>query len=157
VAESKSRPKKTIATNRKARHVYEVMETIEAGLVLTGTEVKSLRAGKATVAEAYAVHRDGDFFLQNHHINPYEQGNRANHEPLRARKLLLHRHEIDYLRGKVEAKGFTVVPLELYFSGSYVKVTLALVRGKKVHDRRQDIAKRDAQREIQRAVRLRDR
>jgi len=156
VAEN-TRPRKTIATNRKARHVYEIVETFEAGLVLTGTEVKSLRLGKATVADAYAAHRGGDFYLHNLHINPYEQGNRMNHEPLRVRKLLLHRREIDYLRGKVEAKGFTIVPLELYFAGSYAKVKLALVRGKKTHDRRQDIAKRDAQREIQRALRARDR
>jgi SsrA-binding protein len=142
-----------VASNRKARHTYEVLETIEAGIVLTGTEVKSLRAGRANLADAYAVYRDGTFYLIHMHISPYEQGNRANHEPLRPRKLLLNTREIDRLRGRVEARGLTLVPLEVYFSGPYVKVLLALARGKRAVDRRQEIAKRDADREVRRAMR----
>jgi len=153
MSRNEARERRVIATNRKARHEYEIVETLEAGLVLTGTEVKSLRSGKATVAEAYAQPREGTFYLVNLHINPYEQGNRMNHEPLRPRRLLLHRREIDRLRGKVETSGFTVIPLELYFSGAYAKVLLALARGKKRHDRRQEIAKRDADREIRRSMR----
>jgi SsrA-binding protein len=149
------RERRVIATNRKARHEYEIVETVEAGLVLTGTEVKSLRSGKATVAEAYAQPREGTFYLMNLHINPYEQGNRLNHEPLRPRRLLLNRREIDRLRVKVETAGFTVIALELYFAGPYAKVLLALARGKKRHDRRQEIAKRDADREIRRNLRRR--
>lgn len=150
---SEARSRKTIVTNRKARHTYEIMETVEAGLVLTGTEVKSLRTGRASLAEAYGMVRGSEVFLVQMHINPYEEGNRENHDPVRERKLLLHRNQIDRLRGKVESRGLTIVPLELYFSGPYVKVTLALARGKRQYDRRQDIAKRDADREIRRRMR----
>ncbi len=147
------RPKKSITTNRKARHQYEILETIEGGLVLTGTEVKSLRAGRANLADAYADYRSGEFYLVHAHISPYDQGNRANHEPTRPRKILLHKRQIERFRVKIEQKGLTVVPLGLYFLGPYVKVTLALARGKRVVDRRQDIAKRDADREIRRKFR----
>jgi SsrA-binding protein len=150
---SEARSKKVITTNRKARHTYEVLETVEAGLVLTGTEVKSLRTGRASLAEAYGVVRGAEVYLVQMHINPYEQGNRENHDPVRDRKLLLHKRQIDRLRGRVESKGLTIVPLELYFSGPYVKVTLALARGKRQYDRRQDIQKRDADREVRRRMR----
>lgn len=146
------RARRNIATNRKARRTYEIVERFDAGLVLTGTEVKALRAGKANMTDAYAQVKRGELWLVGLHISPYEQGNRLNHEPLRTRKLLLHRREIDKLRPKIEAKGFTLIPLELYFSGPYVKVVLGLARGKKAHDRRDDIAKRDAKREIERAL-----
>jgi SsrA-binding protein len=150
---TETRKKTLIGTNRKARRDYEVLETLEAGLVLTGTEVKSMRARRVNLGDAYASFEDGDFYLLNLHINPYEQGNRENHEPMRRRKLLLHRREIDKLRGRIETRGLTLVPLELYFSGPYAKVLLALARGRKAYDRRQDIAKREAEREIQKRMR----
>ncbi len=150
---SGERPRRVVTTNRKARHLYEVLETFEAGLVLTGTEVKSLRAGRANLADAYAHYRDGEFFLVHAHISPYEQGNRANHDPTRERKVLLHQHQISRLRAKIEQRGLTLVPLEIYFLGPYAKVKLALARGKRQVDRRQDIAKRDAEREIRRRFR----
>ncbi len=153
MAETGTREKRVIASNRKVRHDYEILETIEAGLVLTGTEVKSLRGGKASLVDAYADVDRGEVFLIGVHINPYEMGNRVNHEPRRKRKLLLHRREIDRLRGKIQEKGLTLVPTELYFKGSHVKVLLALVRGKRQYDRRQEIAKRDADREIRRSLR----
>jgi SsrA-binding protein len=145
----------SIARNRRARHEYHVLETYEAGLVLTGTEVKSLRAGKANLTDAYGVVKDGEVFLLNLHISPYEQGNQFNHEPTRTRKLLLHRREIRRLIGSVERQGLTLVPLELYFRKGKAKVALALGKGKKLHDKRADEQKRDAEREIARLVRTR--
>lgn len=150
---SEARKKIVIGTNRKARRDYEVLETLEAGLVLQGTEVKSLRARRINLGDAYATYDGGEFYLVSLHIGPYEQGNRENHDPMRRRKLLLNRREIERLRGRVEAKGLTVVPLEIYFAGAYAKVTLALVRGRKTVDRRYDIQKREAEREIQKRIR----
>lgn len=141
---------KIIATNRKARHDYQIMNAFEAGIVLQGTEVKSLREGKANLKDSHAVIKNGELFLLNMHISPYTHGSVYNHDPLRTRKLLLHRHEIRRLIGRVQEKGLTLVPLKLYFKKGVAKVELALVRGKRLYDRRQDIAKRDAERELQR-------
>ncbi len=142
----------SVARNPKATHDYHILETWEAGLVLTGTEVKSLRSGKASIKEGFARVANGEVFLEGVNITPYEQGNRYNHDPLRTRKLLLNRREIERLVGAVEQKGLTLVPLELYFSRGVAKVTLALGRGKKYHDRREDLKKRDAEREMARAM-----
>lgn len=139
-----------IATNRKARHDYHILQAIEAGIVLTGTEVKSLRLGRANLKESYARIENGEVFLHGMHISPYEQGNRYNPDPRRTRKLLLHRYEIRRLTGKVQEKGLTLVPLKLYFLNGKVKVELALVRGKKEYDKRRAIAERDAQRDMER-------
>ena len=144
-----------VARNKRARHDYHVIETWEAGLVLTGTEVKSLRQGKANITEAYAVVRNGEIFLINLHIPPYAQGNQFNHEPTRTRKLLLHRKEIRRMIGSVERQGLTLVPLELYFSKGIAKVMLALGKGKKLHDKRDTERKRDAEREMARVARVR--
>ena len=144
-----------VARNKRARHDYHILETWEAGLVLTGTEVKSLRDGKANLADAYGVVNGGEVFLLNLHISPYEQGNYFNHEPTRTRKLLLHRKEIRKLIGAVERQGLTLVPLDLYFKRGVAKITLALGKGKKLHDKRADEQKRDAEREIARLVRTR--
>lgn len=144
-----------IARNPRARHDYEILDTMEAGLVLQGTEVKSLRAGKGSLVGAFGRVRGAEVWLEALHIPPYEAGNRHNHDPLRTRKLLLHRREIRRLIGSVEQKGWTIVPLELYFRGPHAKVSLALARGKKVHDRREDLKRRDAEREMARAVRRR--
>lgn len=141
-----------VANNRKARHLYHILDTIEAGLVLIGTEVKSLRDGKANMGDAYAVIEGGEGWLVNLHISPYEKGNRFNHEPLRKRKLLLHRKDIRRLVGKTKEKGLTLVPLRLYFRDGWAKVELALAKGKKSHDKREDIAKRDAERDMARAM-----
>jgi SsrA-binding protein len=144
-----------IAQNRKARHEYHLLETFEAGLVLTGTEVKALRDGRASLAEAYAVLERGEAWLHGLHISPYEQGNRFNHEPTRVRKLLLHRGELRRLLGKTREKGLALVPLRLYFKDGWAKVEIALGRGKKAFDKRQDLAKRDADRDMERAMRRR--
>lgn len=146
---------KVITENRKARHDYHIHESYEAGVVLTGTEVKSLRAGKANLKDAYARIEKSELILHNVHISPYEQGNRFNHDPLRARKLLMHRGEIDKLIGKTKEKGYTLVPLKLYFSHGLVKLQLGLATGKKNYDKRQDMAERDAKREMDRAFRER--
>lgn len=149
---------KIIAENRKARHDYMIFETYEAGIALTGTEVKSLRAGKANLRDSYAqVTRQAEVFVYNLHISPYEHGNIYNHDPLRDRRLLLHRNEINKLIGKVKEKGYTLVPLKLYFKRGLVKMELALAVGKKLYDKRQDIAKRDAKREMARALKERNR
>jgi len=145
----------SIARNRRARHEYHILETWEAGIALTGTEVKSLRNGKANLTDAFGVVKDGEVYLLNLHIAPYEQGNIFNHEPTRTRKLLLHRREIRRLIGSVERQGLTLVPLELYFKRGKAKVALALGRGKKQHDKREDERKRDDEREIARLVRSR--
>ena len=147
--------KTSIARNKRARHDYQLLETWEAGLVLTGTEVKSLRAGKANIGDAYGVVRDGEVYLLNLHIQTYEQGGYANHEPSRTRKLLLHRREIRRLIGAVERQGLTLVPLELYFNRGRAKVAIALARGKKLHDKRADERQREDQRDIARAMRKR--
>jgi len=143
---------KMVANNRKARHLYHILETVEAGLVLTGTEVKSLRNGRANMGDAYAVVENGEVWLRNLHISPYEQGNQFNHEPLRKRKVLLHKGDIRRLIGKTQEKGLTLIPLRLYFRKGWAKVELALVKGKKTHDKREDIAKRDADRDMARAM-----
>ncbi len=143
---------KLIADNRKARHDFQLLERFEAGLVLTGTEVKSLRQGRASLAQAYGDVRGTEVWLVGAHIPVYEQGNIANHEPERDRKLLLHRREISTLIGKVREKGLTLVPTRLYFKDGRAKVELALARGKEQRDKRRDIAKREADRQIERAL-----
>ena len=142
----------SVARNPRATHDYHVLETWETGIVLSGTEVKSLRQGKASIKEAFAVVRKGEVWLEGMHITPYEQGNRWNHVPVRARKLLMHRREIEKLIGATEQKGLTLVPLELYFSRGRAKVALALGRGKKQHDKRADLKKRIDEREVARAL-----
>jgi SsrA-binding protein len=143
---------KLITSNRKARRDYFILDTFEAGLVLTGTEVKSLRAGKASLAEAYARLKDDELWLVGAHIPEYTHGNRENHDPTRPRKLLLHRREIDKIRSQVEEKGLTLVPLRLYWKAGRCKLEFALGRGKKQWDKRDDTAKREAQREMDRAL-----
>jgi SsrA-binding protein len=143
-----------LAVNRKARHDYFIEEVFEAGLALTGTEVKSIRAGKVNLKDSYAHIDKGELLLYNMHISPYEQGNRFNHDPLRTRKLLMHKREIMRLLGYVKEKGFALVPLKLYLNErGRVKVELALARGKKLYDKRDDIAKRDADMRIRKALR----
>ena len=144
---------KVIARNRRARHDYAILDTYEAGLVLTGTEVKSLRQGKASLAEAYAVVENDEAWVLHMHIPPYVQGNRWNPDPVRRRKLLLHRAEIEKLRRALSQKGQTLVPLELYFARGHAKLRLGLGKGKKAHDRRHALAEREARREIDRARR----
>ncbi len=139
--------------NRRARHEYEILESLEAGLVLTGTEVKSVRAGGASLSEAYARFRDGEAWLLGMHVPPYKQGSFSNAEPTRPRKLLLHKEEIARLQGRVAEKGLTIVPLRLYFTRGIAKVQLGLARGKKLWDKRADVAKREVEREIARHVR----
>ncbi|EHK88082.1 SsrA-binding protein SmpB [Saccharomonospora azurea] len=143
---------KVIASNRRARHDYTIIDTYEAGVALVGTEVKSLRAGKASLADSFATVDDGEVFLRGLHIPEYAHGTWTNHEPRRTRKLLLHRKEIEKLIGKTKESGLSLVPLSLYFKNGKVKVELALAKGRKAHDKRQAIAKRDAQREMARAV-----
>lgn len=137
-----------LATNRKARHEYFIEDTIEAGLVLTGTEVKSIRQGKVNVKESYASIDGGEVFINNMHISPYEQGNIYNVDPIRKRKLLLHKREIRKLMVAITQKGYTLVPLSVYIKDGLVKVELATARGKKLYDKREDIAKKDAERRI---------
>lgn len=149
--------KQSVARNPKATYDYHILETWEAGLVLTGTEVKSLRTGKASIKEGFARLSNREVFLENVNITPYAQGNRYNHDPVRSRKLLLHRREIERLIGAVEQEGLTLVPLELYFRNGVAKLTLALARGKKAHDRREDIKKRDAERDTARELSQRGR
>ena len=139
---------KTIATNRRARHDYHIEEVFEAGIALQGSEVKTLRGGKASLQDAYAVVRNDEVFLMGVHIPPYPQASLQNHEPTRSRKLLLHREEIKRLIGKTAEKGLTLVPLRLYFKANKVKVEIALARGKRTYDKRQTIAKREAEREM---------
>ena len=142
-----------IATNRQARHRYNLLDKWEAGLVLTGTEVKSLREGKAQIKDGYAALRDGEVWLHNVHIPPYAPASRENHEPERPRKLLMHKHEIERLIGKTREKGLTLVPTRIYFKGSRAKVEIALGRGKDVGDKRQAIKEREMKREMERAIR----
>src|ERR671924_1098941 len=144
---------RTIATNRRARHEYHILETIEAGLVLRGTEVKSLRAAGVTFKDSYATIRNGEGWLLGCHINPYSHGSDANHDPERDRKLLLHRREIGRLTGKIAERGLTLVPLRLYFKDGRAKVELGLARGKKLHDKRSTLRERSVQREMDKAAR----
>jgi SsrA-binding protein len=146
---------KVIARNRRARHDYHIEDTYEAGLVLTGTEVKSLRAGRASLSDGFAQISDGEVWLHNVHIPEYDQGTWTNHTPRRIRKLLLHRKEIDRLESKTAEQGLTLIPLSLYFKDGNAKVELALARGKRTYDKRQDLARRDAAREIDRALKRR--
>ncbi|ANN20288.1 SsrA-binding protein SmpB [Amycolatopsis orientalis] len=148
----KERGHKVIVSNRKARHDYSILDTYEAGLVLVGTEVKSLREGRASLADAFATVDDGEVWLRNVHIPEYVQGTWTNHTPRRTRKLLLHRQEIEKLIGKTKESGLSLVPLSMYFKDGKVKVEIALAKGKKSYDKRQDIAKRDADRTISRAM-----
>jgi SsrA-binding protein len=148
---------KLIVENRKARHDYHLLERVEAGLVLSGSEVKSLREWRGQLQRAFADIRDGELWLVGAHISTYEQAGIANHEPERDRKLLLHRREIDSLKGKVQERGFTLVPTKLYFKGGRVKVELAVAKGKDVRDRRREISKREADRQIERALKQRSR
>ncbi|HJU96902.1 MAG TPA: SsrA-binding protein SmpB [Jiangellaceae bacterium] len=149
---ARERGRTLVARNKKARHDYSIDSTYEAGLVLTGTEVKSLRAGRASLVDGYAEVRDGEVWLRNVHIPEYDQGTWTNHEPRRARKLLMRRDEISRLIGKTREKGFTLVPLSLYFADGYAKVELALARGKRSYDKRHALAERQARREADRAV-----
>jgi SsrA-binding protein len=144
-----------ITTNRQAYHDYSIEETVEAGIALRGTEVKSIRAGHVNLRGAYARIADGEAWLEGMHIAEYEQGTYMNHEPMRRRKLLLHRREIDRLVGKVQAKGLTLIPLKLYFSGNLVKVELGLARGRKLYDKREAIKERETARELQRVTKHR--
>jgi SsrA-binding protein len=148
-------PDKTVAVNRRARHQYAIEETLEAGLALTGTEIKSIRAGRVNLAEAYARIERGEAWLIGAHIAPYEQGNRNNHEPTRTRKLLLHRDQIAELVGRTQAKGFTLVPMKLYIRNGMAKLELGIGRGKKAFDKRRTIAERDARRDLERSTKER--
>src|SRR3990167_3477377 len=143
---------KIIATNRKAHFNYEILERYEAGLSLVGSEVKSLREGKANLSDAYAIIRNDEAFLLNCHINPYSHANLLNHEPLRTRKLLLHRHEIQKLIGKTQEKGLTLIPLRLYFKKGKAKVELGVAKGKKLYDKRETIKRREINREMEKAM-----
>ncbi len=153
----RERGRKVIAQNKKARHDYHIDDVYEAGLVLTGTEVKSLRAGRASLVDGYAVIKDGEAWLMGVHIPEYTEGTWTNHEPRRPRKLLMHRLEIQRLVGKTKETGLTLVPLALYFKDGKAKIEIALARGKKLHDKRQALADKQAAREMARALRLRDR
>jgi SsrA-binding protein len=148
---------KLIAENRKARHEYQLLDRLEAGLVLTGSEVKSLRQGRAELRRSFADLRDGELWLVGSHIAPYDEAGDRNHDPDRDRKLLVHRRELSSLIGKVQERGFTLVPTRLYFKNGRAKVEIALAKGKDVRDKRRDIAKRDMNREVQRALKQRSR
>ena len=147
---------KLISNNKKARHEYFIEDTYEAGISLAGTEVKSLRMGKCSLKESFIKDSKGELFIYNMHISPYEKGNIFNKDPLRVRKLLLHRFEINKLLGKATAKGYTIVPLQVYFKGSLVKVQIGLAKGKKLYDKREDIAKKDLRREAERDFKVKN-
>ena len=153
MADVQREPIKIVAENRKARHDYFLDETYEAGISLVGTEVKSLRAGKVNLRDSYADVANNEVFVHNMHISPYDKGNRFNHDPERPRKLLLHKQEIRRLLGQTTQKGYTLIPLRVYFKRGRAKVEIALARGKKLYDKREEIAKRDAGREIARELR----
>ena len=144
---------KVVAQNKKARHDYHVEETFEAGIVLQGTEIKSIRAGRANLKDSFARVQNGELFLHNMHISTYEQGNRYNHDPLRTRKLLLHRKEINKLLGATKEQGYSIVPLKMYLKNGFAKLLIGLAKGKKHYDKRDDLKKKDANREIERAFR----
>lgn len=148
--------KKLIANNKKARHDYFIEETFEAGIALHGTEVKSLRMGKCSIKEAFVRIEKGEVFVYNMHISPYEKGNIFNKDPLRIRKLLLHKHEINKLSGQIAQQGYTIVPLNVYFSNSLVKIEIGLAKGKKLYDKRQDIAKKDQRREAEKNFKIKN-
>jgi SsrA-binding protein len=144
---------KIITDNRQARYLYEILETYEAGVELTGTEVKSIRAGRVNLKDGYALLRNGEAWLINVHISPYQaSGQYFNHEPRRTRKLLLHRKEINRLIGQVEQKGLTLIPLKMYFKRGWIKVSIGLAKGKKIHDKRESVKRREDQREMARAI-----
>jgi len=147
---------KVICQNRKAYHDYHIEETFEAGIALSGTEVKSIREGKANIKDSYVIIKDHEVFLLNCHISHYSHGNIMNHDPLRTRKLLLHRKEINRLWGKTAMRGFTLIPLKIYFKGPVAKVEIALARGKKLFEKRETIKEKDARREIARAIKSRN-
>lgn len=148
--------KKLIANNKKARHDYFIEETFEAGIAMHGTEVKSLRMGKCSIKEAFVRIERGEVFIYNMHISPYEKGNIFNKDPLRVRKLLLHKYEINKLSGQIAQKGYTIVPLNVYFSNSLVKIEIGLAKGKKLYDKRQDIAKKDQRREAEKNFKIKN-
>ena len=143
---------KVVCQNRKAYHDYHIEETLEAGVVLSGTEVKSLREGKANVKDSYVIIKDNEVFLLNCHISHYSHGNIMNHDPIRTRKLLLHQKEINRLRGKIAMRGFTLIPLKIYFKGPFAKIEIALARGKRLFEKRETIKEKEAKREIARAI-----
>ena len=147
---------KMIANNKKAYHDYFILDTYETGISLAGTEVKSLRMGKCSIKESFVRIENGEVFIYGMHISPYEKGNIFNKDPLRVKKLLMHRYEINKLMGKIKEKGFTLVPLKVYFKGSLVKVEIGLARGKKLYDKRQDIAKKDQRREVEREFKVKN-
>lgn len=147
---------KLIANNKKARHDYFLEETYEAGICLHGTEVKSLRQGKCSIKEAFIHIEDGEVIVYGMNISPYEKGNIFNRDPLRPKKLLMHKSEINKLLGKIKEKGYTIVPVEVYFKGGLVKMQIALAKGKKLYDKRQDIAKKDQRREAEREFKVRN-
>ena len=153
--QTSSVPIKIISVNRQAYHDYFVERTIEAGISLVGTEIKSIREGKVNLRGSYAIARNGELWLENAHIADYEHGNRYNHDPLRNRKLLLHRREIEQLQARVATKGLTLIPLKLYLKGGKAKIELGLCRGKKLYDKREAIAERDVKREMERVIRKR--
>lgn len=148
---------KTIAENRKARHEYFILESFEAGIELVGTEVKSIRRGGVNLKDSWCAIEDGELFVNGMHISPYDHGNVFNRDPMRVRKLLMHRKQIMQLFGKVKQEGLTLIPVSIYFKGSRVKVQVGLCKGKKLHDKRDDMAARDAKRDIERAVKERNR
>ncbi|MEW9669442.1 SsrA-binding protein SmpB [Ammoniphilus sp. 3BR4] len=150
-----TRGEKLVAQNKKAFHDYHIEDKYEAGIVLTGTEIKSIRQGKVNMRDSFAQIRKGEVTLHNMHISPYEQGNRYNHEPLRTRKLLLHKEEINKLIGLIKEKGYTLVPLKIYLKNGLAKVQLATAKGKKEYDKREDLKKKDAQREMAKAIKER--
>lgn len=147
--------RKDIAVNRRARHDYFIEETFEAGIELMGTEVKAMREGKANIREGFVRVDRGEAWLENVHISQYDRGGYANHEPMRRRKLLMHRREIDRIQGQIKLKGFTLVPLRMYFNGNWAKLEVGLARGKKLYDKRQTLAEQDARRQMERAVKER--
>ena len=147
---------KLVCQNRKAYHDYHIEETIEAGIALLGTEVKSLRDGKANLKDSYVLMKEGEAFLLNSHISPYSHGNILNHDPLRTRKLLMHREEIDKLSGKAATKGYTLIPLKIYFKDSRAKVEIGVAKGKRLFEKRETIKEKEAQREIERAMKGRN-
>lgn len=147
---------KLIANNKKAYHDYFILEKYEAGIVLHGTEVKSLRMGQCSIKEAFIRIENGEMFIYGMHVSPYEKGNIFNKDPLRERKLLMHRYEINKLKGKIQEKGYTLVPLQVYFKGSLVKVEIGLARGKKLYDKRADIAKKDQRRELEKEFKVKN-
>lgn len=153
MAEGRELPEKIVTQNRRARHEYHILEDFECGVVLHGYEVKSIREGRANIQDAYGSIRENEAFIENMHISPYSHGDQRVIDPLRSRKLLLRRKQIDYLVGKVKERGLALIPLKLYFKGPHVKLSLGLAKGKKLYDKRQDIAERDAKRDMERAAR----